>query len=795
MLDVMDYLKYFFLFFILVSTLSFFTANEIDEVEVFDPNAGWYYNGYDSQDKCISIWSDKAFYELKNELAYVPEYVCGFDEEGKEQCNWVTRHDVKSQYFDAKIRIVNSCSTTKTSALDLYSTQTNIITKTREVDSIKTRITEKGVVTELLDNSWAKGQISLTKSVTASKDSVKFDSKDFKPVERINSFSIPANSEIVINKRITASGSGEFAVGFGGALLDPPYGSFSTNVIPIRPDALVAGYSFNGDANDFVGSNNGTVYGATLTTNRFGETDKAYDFNNLASNYISVPHNDSLVNNQMTWSFWVNRASYTSGGGFISKHTFDANGRGWNIYQPSISNSRISLTISQNGATAQEIHSNTGAISNDEWINFTIIFDNGQVSFFKNGIQYGTTQTSTQSGIYNNNTVNMIFGKGVTTYTNGKLDDVLIYNQALSSEEVSALYQYGRLVGGYGFDGDANDVSFNQNHGTVSGATLTTNRFGQANKAYDFNGAGDYIDLGNLKSQLSVDNNFSVSLWLNTNELKNSGIFSSTNGTNNRIALKLVGTTGTIAGGFYNGSWTAKSSTISINEWNHIVLIKNGNSFNMYINNSILTSTTAPNAASTQNTRIGSRTDGTEFFNGSIDDVAIFNYALSESEVEELYLRGNYLGTGDWIAPTTTLTKTKGTQENTEAITLTCQTTQGNCINTYYKINNQPYQLYTQPFLINNGTTNITYYSTDQNQNQETPILATIFVPTQGSIATCSIINFIPILLILLPINLLIGGVQFKKAIEQGNISPLTNYIVLTIVSVILILQVIPILC
>jgi|GEM_PF-4971755 len=41
-------------------------------------------NAYALSDKCITIWSDRAFYELKNELEYVPEYVCGFDEEGIE---------------------------------------------------------------------------------------------------------------------------------------------------------------------------------------------------------------------------------------------------------------------------------------------------------------------------------------------------------------------------------------------------------------------------------------------------------------------------------------------------------------------------------------------------------------------------------------------------------------------------------------------------------------------------------------------------------------------------------------
>jgi hypothetical protein len=51
------------------------------------------------------------------------------------------------------------------------------------------------------------------------------------------------------------------------------------------------------------------------------------------------------------------------------------------------------------------------------------------------------------------------------------------------------------LVRNYPFNGNANDVSPNLSHGTVYGATLTTDRFGNPNSAYSFNGISDYIDI------------------------------------------------------------------------------------------------------------------------------------------------------------------------------------------------------------------------------------------------------------------------------------------------------------
>ena len=56
--------------------------------------------------------------------------------------------------------------------------------------------------------------------------------------------------------------------------------SFLTN-------GLVAYYPFNGNANDAVGTNDGTVYGATLTTDRFGVPNNAYNFNGTSA-YIKM---------------------------------------------------------------------------------------------------------------------------------------------------------------------------------------------------------------------------------------------------------------------------------------------------------------------------------------------------------------------------------------------------------------------------------------------------------------------------------------------------------------------------
>ncbi len=73
---------------------------------------------------------------------------------------------------------------------------------------------------------------------------------------------------------------------------------------------LVAFYRFNGNANDAKNSNHGTVIVPTLTSDRFGIENSAYNFNGV-SNYISLPNN-TFGFPTFTYSAWVNTNSLLS---------------------------------------------------------------------------------------------------------------------------------------------------------------------------------------------------------------------------------------------------------------------------------------------------------------------------------------------------------------------------------------------------------------------------------------------------------------------------------------------------
>ena len=71
------------------------------------------------------------------------------------------------------------------------------------------------------------------------------------------------------------------------------------------------------------------------------------------------------------------------------------------------------------------------------------------------------------------------------------------------------------LVGYWNFDGNAQDSSGNGNHGTLNGASLTTDRCGRPDRAYAFDGIDDFVQAGNL---IPSYQNASISVWVKTTD-------------------------------------------------------------------------------------------------------------------------------------------------------------------------------------------------------------------------------------------------------------------------------------
>jgi hypothetical protein len=206
------------------------------------------------------------------------------------------------------------------------------------------------------------------------------------------------------------------------------------------------------------------------------------------------------------------------------------------------------------------------------------------------------------------------------------------------------------LVGWWGFNGNANDASINTNDGTVNGATLTTDRFGNASSAYDFDGMNDYIIVPDSPDLRLSNTNFTISTWVNFAPNTFSSILSKRSSYSGANGYVLSITDNSIvppAQVQYTacGSSDPESNTqnsVPNSQWTNIIITYNLNTANLatYLNgllDSVSINLFSPNNV-TPDLYIGKDGFGNLYhFDGLIDDIGIWNRTLDSCEILDLY--------------------------------------------------------------------------------------------------------------------------------------------------------------
>ena len=216
---------------------------------------------------------------------------------------------------------------------------------------------------------------------------------------------------------------------------------------------------------------------------------------------------------------------------------------------------------------------------------------------------------------------------------------LILINFIANAQQVPSYVPSSGLVGWWPFTGNAIDSSGNGNNGTVNGATLTTDRFGVSNKAYFFDGFNDNISL----SRINVSQAVTLSVWVKNKKTSGywRGIVTTQN--NNTQGFLLQDASGslkydwTVSNG--NGYYDLYNSTlIDTSKWVHIVGVITSDSMLIYYNGNLESQRGigSRNLASTANLWFGSRYSS-EYFNGKLDDIGLWNRQLSNSEIHDLY--------------------------------------------------------------------------------------------------------------------------------------------------------------
>ena len=212
-------------------------------------------------------------------------------------------------------------------------------------------------------------------------------------------------------------------------------------------EGLVAYYPFNGNANDESG--NGLAIknnGAILQKDRFGVEDSSYYFNGTNTHMISEEPIKNLELKEYTVSIWV-RANMNEDGGIAGYYStagsIGNSGYGLNIVgrRSSESSSRFGFIAGRYSAggvwdyALAELSQSTGLV----WKHLVGIRKNGISHIYVDAVQQSGS-TSIEPSFHSSS--RLCIGADMLNYVQGDIDDVRIYNRALSETEVKALYNY-----------------------------------------------------------------------------------------------------------------------------------------------------------------------------------------------------------------------------------------------------------------------------------------------------------------------------------------------------------------
>jgi hypothetical protein len=498
---------------------------------------------------------------------------------------------------------------------------------------------------------------------------------------------VPASYQAQTPKGGTLLSNAALAALLASAALFLPLAAHAATISkPANNLGLVGYWKFDEGAGtkirDISGNNNaGVLYNATDTPWGAGKYGGAITFDGL-NDMVAVPNTPRLqyTGGDMTISLWVKLDVADAGGGFILSKPWNGSGQ-YNYWLEYVSGPRINLHLQ--GATVYEL--TTGIISPGVYHHIVaVVASDATVKIYIDGV-LGASGTNTVSNwtpgsgdLHQPLCIGTLFcygngWAGITGYSfMGPIDDVRIYNRALTVGEVQALYNTGAarisaaqtsvtngLVSRWTFDGsDVTDKVYDRVGGNdgyfVGGATSSAKTIGKVGQALSFNGSNNYVNLGNILDM--GENNFSISAWARST--------STAVGNNNGIVYKR-GTSSSVDKGYRlnmpNGTFNfhiadginfktlTAGSTGSYNngQWHHVVAVADrGTDMRIYVDGVLANTTTETNVGNIDSPiplAIGSLAAGGATYHpflGALDDVRIYNRALNASEVKQIYAEG-----------------------------------------------------------------------------------------------------------------------------------------------------------
>ena len=446
--------------------------------------------------------------------------------------------------------------------------------------------------------------------------------------------------------------------------------------------------------NNYTGTLEGSMTSSDWVRGKIGS---ALDLDG-SNDSITIGDNLDVTNSDaFSISMWVNRTSVSADQELISKKlSSGSSDSGYSIYQWGSGSGGNTCLYASDGANQYETCTPDDAtITTGAWEHIVVVYDNATTAgstIYINGVDaehaaYEAGSPTTVGSL--SNTRLLCIGRGgsgvgdcspSTRNFSGKVDDVRFYMYALTPAQVSYIYNRGKPVGWWKFDEcsgtTANDSSGRGISGTITpGASTHTSvgtcnsgsssqmwddgYTGKRNYSLDFDGGDDYVDMNDSATlDFEASQDFTISGWFNretyttddTIVAKRNGVANTDQGyiayiddTNDTLIMEVCDATSGC-----DEYQVESTTTFTATGWNHFVIVWDDSSASntkIYINgvddNETHTGTISNigDLANSVDFRIGGESDTASAtpFAGELDDVKVFNYALSADEIKKLY--------------------------------------------------------------------------------------------------------------------------------------------------------------
>ena len=461
-----------------------------------------------------------------------------------------------------------------------------------------------------------------------------------------------------------------FVLLLGTSLTAEPFLAHAQTCTPTPPN-LVAWFPGDGNAHDISGQNNFGVEG-TGTAYAAGKVGPAFQFNGTVASVVTISDSQSLRPlNAITIDAWINPSSASTGfeGVLFKGSTGSAGGQPYSLFVSGPSH-QIVVRIG-NDSTFEAVGSNAG-IPTGVYTHVAATYDGTTIRIYINGT-LDVSQASAIGTLAQANTQPLYLG-GVagSNHFNGAADEIEIFSRALSQSEIQAIVNAGSaghckpalpppatectpppsgMAAWLTGDGTGLDVSGNNNNGVLG--TQTTFAAGVVGQAFQFdatNGNASVVTVPDSPS-LHITTALTIDAWIKPTGgidvvLKgNFGgpgdqpyglLLGNTTATETQIILSL--------GNNSTFDRLSSGSYIPLNSWTHVTGTYDGTTMRIYINGLLdMVKTTNIGMLNTNDTaplRIGAGVSGT--YTGAVDELEIFNRALSDSEVYGIFNAGSF---------------------------------------------------------------------------------------------------------------------------------------------------------